>query len=67
MAPGHVAPLVALGVVLEEQVPFATVVDEAVRIVQPVAAGGEMELGTKQLTVDFHSGCNTCRTQERGQ
>ena len=36
VAPAHVAPVLALRVVLVEQVPFARMMDEAVGIAQPV-------------------------------
>src|SRR5215471_12336726 len=51
MAPAHVAPLVSEGVVLEEEMVFAVIEDEAVGIVGPVARGGEVYLRAKGLIV----------------
>ncbi len=44
VAPGHVAPLVAVRVVLVEEVVLAVVVDEPVRVVHPVLGRRELEL-----------------------
>ena len=44
MAPGHVAPVDPFRVVLEEQVVFAVVMDQAVRVVGPVGLRREMKL-----------------------
>ena len=56
VAPAHVAPRVAEGVVLEEEVVFAFEVDEAVGIVGPVAGRGEMVLRAEGLVAGCRGG-----------
>ena len=51
VAPGHVPPFVAFGVVLEEEMILAIVVHHAVRIVQPVLHGRKVELRPVLLVV----------------
>ena len=51
VAPGHVAPVDAEWVVLEEQVVLAVVVDQPVGIVGPAASRREMELRAERLVV----------------
>ena len=50
VAPGHVAPVRALGVVLVEHVVLAVVVDESVGVVHPVLLGGVVALRAPPLT-----------------
>ena len=50
VAPGHVAPVRALGVVLVEHVVLAVVVDESVGVVHPVLLGGVVALWAPPLT-----------------
>ena len=45
VAPAHVAPLIAGGVELEEEVILAVEKDGAVGVVDPVGRGGEVNLG----------------------
>jgi hypothetical protein len=51
MAPTHVPPFIAKGIVLIEEVVFAVVVDHAVRVVHPVSLRREMELGAKRFFI----------------
>lgn len=51
VAPGHVLPVTLIGVVLIEEVIFAVVVHQAVGVVDPSAAGGEMHLRAVGLVV----------------
>ncbi len=44
VCPGHIAPVDAGWIVLEEKVVLALVINEAVGVVGPVYARGEMEL-----------------------
>ncbi len=54
--PAHVAPDVAEGVVLKEEMILAFEVDEAVRIVSPVFFRREVELGAVRLFVSLAEG-----------
>ena len=49
--PTHVAPEIAEGVVLVEDVPFAVVIDEAVGVVGPVGLRSEVELRAEGFVV----------------
>src|SRR5690349_14799770 len=64
MAPGHVAPLDAAGVVLKEKMILAVEEDEPVGVVEPVAACGEMKLWAEGLVVSIATGsiarCRFC-------
>ena len=64
MAPGHVAPLDAVGIVLKEEVILAAEEDEPIGVVEPVAASAEMELRAEQLVVGVAAGnivrCKIC-------
>jgi hypothetical protein len=51
VAPAHVSPLVAEGVVLEEEMVLALEVDEAVGVVGPVLGRGEVDLRAVGLIV----------------
>ena len=51
VAPAHVAPAGAVRVVLEEQVPRAVVVDQAVGVVHPVPLGREVQVWPVLLVV----------------
>jgi len=51
VAPTHVSPLIAEGVVLKEEVIFAVKEDEAVGVVGPMLARREVHLGTVGLVV----------------
>jgi hypothetical protein len=51
--PAHVAPSVAEGVVLKEEVILAFEVDEAVRIVSPVFLRREMDAGAVRLFISL--------------
>src|SRR5436305_8352616 len=55
VTPMHVAPAPAIRVMLKEQVVFAAVKHEPVRVVVPSAAGREMELPPKRLAVKICS------------
>ena len=44
VAPAHVAPAVAEGIELEEQMILALEVNQAIGVVSPIASGGKMEL-----------------------
>ena len=52
MPPVHVAPAPAVGIVLEEEVVFPCKEDEAVGVVVPAAARGEVELPAERLGVE---------------
>ena len=52
MAPVHVAPVPAVGVVLIEEVIRTRVPDQPVGVIEPAAAGREVELGTMSLLID---------------
>ena len=52
VAPVHVAPGPAVGVVLVVKVVLAVVPDEAVGVVEPAAAGGEVELLAERFAVE---------------
>ena len=51
VAPAHVAPGVALGIVLVKEVVLAVEPDEAVRVIGPVGLRGEVELRAEGLVV----------------
>jgi len=53
MAPALLTITIPPWIVLEEQMPLAVVVDEAIRIIQPVLAGGEVELGALSLVITY--------------
>src|SRR5688572_24643054 len=59
MSPTHVAPFVALRIVLVEQMILPLEVDHAVRIVHPVFRWGEVKLRSEWLIVgtSAESGC----------
>ena len=52
VAPVHVAPVPAVGVVLIEEVIRTRVPDQPVGVIEPAAAGREVELGTMRLVID---------------
>ena len=52
VAPVHVAPVPAVGIVLIEQVIFTVEPDQAVRVVQPAAPRREVELRPASLAVE---------------
>ena len=52
MPPVHVAPAPAVGIVLEEEVVFPCKEDEAVGVVVPAAARGEVKLPAERLGVE---------------
>ncbi len=58
VTPAHVAPFVAVGVVLVEHVVFTVVVYQPVGVVHPVLFWGEVELRTERLLVRSR-GCRT--------
>ena len=49
--PTHVAPFVAKGIVLIEEMVLAFVVDQSIGIIHPVLGWGEMELRPVRLVV----------------
>lgn len=51
VAPGHVTPLNAVRIVLEEEVVFSLIENQPVRVVYPVFAWGEVDLGAVELVV----------------
>ena len=53
MAPTHMAPFVAKGIVLMEQMVFSLMVDHPVRIVHPVSLWREMKLRTERLSIKW--------------
>src|SRR5262249_7932970 len=67
VAPVHVAPVPAVGVVLVEQVIFALVIDQTVWIVQPTAARGEVELRAVSFLVNRVGAANVIALRDGGQ
>ena len=67
VAPTHVAPAVAEGIELEEQMILAFEIYKAVRIVGPVAGGGKMELRAERFLISsgLAEKCEGC-TEESG-
>jgi hypothetical protein len=53
MSPTHMAPFVAKGIVLIEQVVFSLMIDHPVRIVHPVSLWREMKLRTERLSIKW--------------
>ncbi len=53
MAPTHMAPFVAKGIVLVEEMVFSVIVDHPVRIIHPISLWREMELGTERLSIKW--------------
>src|SRR3990167_10355023 len=42
MTPGHVPPVLPMRIALEEQMPFLPIMDQAIRVAQPVCPGAKM-------------------------
>ena len=53
MAPTHMTPFVAKGIVLVEQMVFTILIDHPVWIVHPVPLWREMKLGTERLLIKW--------------
>lgn len=60
VAPGHVAPVGAVGVVLEVEVVVLAIVDHAVGVVDPAFLRGEVELGAVRVVVGEGGGRGFC-------
>lgn len=59
VAPTHVPPFVAEGIVLIEQMVLAVVIDQAIRVVHPVSFRCKMKLGAKGLLIGWlDHGCS---------
>ena len=53
VAPTHVTPFVAEGIVLIEQVVFAVVINHAIRVVHPISFRCKMESGAKWFLIGW--------------
>ena len=67
MAPVHVAPGPAVGIVLEEEVPFALVEHAAVGVVVPAAAGREVKLPAERLAIEVVAPLDRVGLLDRGE
>ena len=53
MAPVHILPVSFKRIVLVEQVVFALIIDQSVRVIDPASPGSEVELRTVLFLIQF--------------